>query len=283
MIGVDGATRVRVAVLRLVVALACAPAASAQSASASSDSFVLATSIVADGRRLASASFVLDAAVGRADASRGASTAFVLAGGFGATLGATATGRPWLLATRPLEATMRSLAPLVMSGTELDLGAVPMVTIGGVAAAVGSRSRSAITTTLPHQPRPGRHAVVVANALGTTTLTAGIAVLPLLEVERPPRPDEAFAVRYRGRAGDRFALAVGLSRTPLLRIDPLLHGLEIAPLIVTDLFAVSDASGMFDVAIPAVPVLTGILLQAVVLSADPGYAPGTFTNSLELR
>jgi hypothetical protein len=216
-------------------------------------------------------------------AARALSAGFVLLGGFPAAVDAPPTGRPWLTGVLPQFATLRGGAALALHGTELNLGAPPALTIGGRPAVLLARSNDRLTTTLPEQPEPGWRAVEASSSLGTTTLPRGIGVLPMLDFPDAPAPGAGSLLELRARQGDTVAFLAALGRFPTLPLPPFHHGLQLdlGTLFVLPPFPVTDPQGRLTLATPANHGPARIFVQAVVLSTDPGYVPGSFTNVVE--
>jgi hypothetical protein len=262
----------------LVLFLA-APALQAQPAS--SQLYFMVGVSFASGGASGSLTYKLDGMQGaECTALAAASANYRLTGGFAALLDAPASGRPWLSGVVPRLATLHGQAALALHGTELNLGAPPVITIGGQAAPLLTRTNDMLTTTLPIQPSPGWKPVVVDNPLGTSTLPEGIGVLPLLEFPAAPARNVPSKIDLRGRQGDLFAFAASLARIPPIPLPPLHHGLELDPatLIVLPPFTITDPGGVFTLAVPANPGPFVLYVQAAVVTTDPGYAPASFTN-----
>ncbi len=63
------------------------------------------------------------------------------------------------------------------------------------------------------------------------------------------------------------------------------YGLSINPsaMILLPGFSIADASGEARMSFPAQTYVTGIVLaQALFVSSNPGYAPGAFSNVIQL-
>jgi hypothetical protein len=216
-----------------------------------------------------------------APAARAASTGFVLLGGFPAAIEAPVAGRPWLCGVTPGDAPLLGGTALTLHGTELNLGAVPAITIGGVAAQAGARTNATIQVTLPALPRPGYQRVEVQNSLGTSTLPAGLGVMPLLDVPVARQALVPAALRYRGALADQvvFVLALGTFPFPIA-LPPFHHGLELdlASLLVLPAMGVGDPGGVLRLDLPGVASSIPIFFQAFTLTQNPGWFPGSFTN-----
>jgi hypothetical protein len=248
---------------------------------ASSQVYFLLGVSFASGASCGSLTYKLDGMQGaECTALAAASATWRLTGGFAALLDAPATGRPWLSGAVPRFATLRGQAALTLHGTELNLGAAPLITIAGLPAPLLARANDRLGTTLPVLPSPGWKPIVVDNPLGTSTLPAGIGVLPLLEFPFAPARDVPAQIELRGRQGDLFAFAAALGRIPPVPLPPLHHGLELDPatMIVLPPFTISDPGGVFRLDVPANPGPFTLYVQAAVVTTDPGYAPASFTN-----
>jgi hypothetical protein len=218
-------------------------------------------------------------------AARALSTSFVLLGGFPAAIEAPATGRPWLTGVLPAFAPLLGGTPLVLHGTELNLGPVPQVTIGGVAAGTGARTNATLQTVLPPQPKPGYQPVSVQNALGDSTLPAGIGVLPLIDFPVAHQANVPLGLRYLGAQGDQVVLALSLGKGPFpFPIPPFHHGLELDlfTLFVLPPITVTGPNGELVVGLPAAAPAAPIYFQAFSLTQSPGWFPGSFTNVARL-
>ena len=253
---------------------------------ASSETYFLVSAEHGSGGTSQTAQYVLTAAQGSGVvAARAVSGSYVLEGGFVSTLAVPVTGAPMLTGVLPRFATMRSGAAISLHGTELDLGPIPTVLVGGQPAAVAARTTATITTTLPAQPAPGWQPVEVQSALGSAVLSKGIGVLPMLEAPRPVQSNVPGEIVYRGSAGDLMVLIFALGPSPVpIPLPPFGHALEVD--LLTSLWAppvpVTDPSGVSRFAIPAIAASAQIHVQAFGLSSDPGYAPGSFTNAITI-
>jgi hypothetical protein len=74
--------------------------------------------------------------------------------------------------------------------------------------------------------------------------------------------------------------ALGFAPGPKFKLDNFLYGLTINPSPIRLLpgFAITDSSGEFRLAIPPVPFCVTLYTQALFLSKNPGYSPGSFSN-----
>ena len=82
----------------------------------------------------------------------------------------------------------------------------------------------------------------------------------------------------------RYAVLIGLDEVPGRQLPPLRHALVIDPTVLLTVgpFPVTDPAGTLLLQVPAVPWARPVLVQAVALSSNPGYAPGSFTNVVRL-
>jgi hypothetical protein len=208
---------------------------------------------------------------------------YVLTGGFPAALTAPVLGRTWLTSVEPFFVPQFGSPQLTLHGTEMYMGAPPNVWIGGIAAAVGTRTVDRVLVTLPDQPVPGFQQVWLDNDLGPTVLNEGVGVLPMFELREPMNTTDPNRVRYHGTSGDLVILALGVNLTPVpiilagygysLQLDP-------ANIILTNLY-LPNQDGQFDIPLPPFP--PGYFrVQALVISSNPGYTPGSWTNALAL-
>jgi hypothetical protein len=218
-------------------------------------------------------------------ATRAASPGFVLLGGFPAAIEAPAGGRPWLTGVRPALAPLLGGTALTLHGTGLDVGPLPQVAIGGQPAVAGARTSATLQTVLPRQPRPGYRPVDLQNSSGSSTLPAGLGVLPLLDFPVAHQANVPLALRYRGAQGDQMVLVLALGTLPVpLALPPFHHGLELDLFTLTVLPAlpVAGADGALLLPLPAVAPPVPVHLQAFSFTQDPGWAPGSFTNAVRL-
>jgi hypothetical protein len=214
-----------------------------------------------------------------------ASATYVITAGFPAVLDATVTGSPWMTAVRPFFVPQFGNPTVRLHGTEMFLGSTPTVTIGGQPAAVGGRTVDEILVTLPDQPVPGFQPVVVTNGLGSTILTEGVGVLPLLENREPMNTATPIEIRYQGTQNDLMILALGFGTTPTpLTLPGYGYSLQLEPsgLITSTFYFVSSPDGRLEIHGPAIPFVGLFHVQALVLTDNPGYAPGSWTNATVL-
>lgn len=269
-----------------LVALAAAAAGSAFAQSAASRRFFLVGSEIGIGGSTASSRFRIVATLGSGvAATASASSRHRLLGGLTAATQAPATGTPWLTGVQPSHGPLLGNTAHTLFGTELDLSAAVSVQVGGRAATIGSRSNNAVTITLPTQTAPGWQPVTLQNSGGTATLPRGLGVLPLLDRPHAIRNGKPFRITYHGNQGDLVYLAVAGGRFPFsVKIPPYHHGLELNVTLLIDVvgpFPVIDPSGQFHLDVPGVVLPRPLFVQMLGLG-HPGYAPGCFTNVLEL-
>ncbi len=259
---------------------------SVTSQAASSKSFFLTSSELGPGGTCVSQGFRLTAGFGEGVvASRIVSKGYVLTGGFPATLDAKLALQPWLTGLRPLYVPLKGGTALTLHGTELALGANTGVQIGTKNAIVSARTRDSVKATMPAGLEPGWQSVTVTTGGKTSTLQRGIAVLPMLELLKPAEPLLPFTVEYRGAPGDVVVLFVGASKLPFAApVPPFMHGLELNPaaMLVLNPAVVSAPSGVLHTPLPALAWARPLLFQAITISKNPGYSPGSFTNLVSL-
>ena len=218
-------------------------------------------------------------------AQRATSSRYVLVAGAVGALEAPTTGRPWLTAVRPLYGPLKGGAALSLHGTELTLGTGAAVTVGGAPATVLSRTRDRIRATMPAQKAPGWQPVTVTAGGATSTLPAGIGVLPMMELERPAQPLEPVTIRYRGAAGDLVVWMLGAGNGPFkVPLPGYGHAFELNlfAFIVLTALPVTSPDGTFALPLPALPWSRPLHFQGLVLSVHPGWSPGSFTNVVKL-
>lgn len=213
------------------------------------------------------------------------SATYVFTGGFPASLDSPVLGRPWLTAVTPFFVPQFGNPTLRLQGTEMQMGSNPSVTIGTQPAPVGGRTVHETFVTLPTQLTPGFQPVVLTNELGTTRLEEGVGVLPMLIRREPLNEVTPVTVRYQGSLGDLVVLGFGggLTNTPFV-LAGYHHALflDIGQLFTTVVLVVGSPDGTLTLNGAPLP-FTGLLyLQALALSANPGYAPGSWTNPIRL-
>jgi hypothetical protein len=277
-----------IGLISLILVLGFASGAAAQAAS--SATYFLPGAELGSGGVCTSTTFRLEASFGSGVvAARADGTSTRLLGGFNAAIEAPALGRPWLTGVRPLHGPLLgSSARFTVHGTELDLGTTTNVTIGGRAATVLSRAQDHVVVTLPAQSAPGWQPVTATNSGGTAVLPKGVGVLPMVEKPHAIEIGRPFRVTYRGTPGDIVFLAVASAKFPFtISVPPYHHGLElnIGALLgpVVGPFPVTNPSGEFHLDFPGFSFVRPIYVQMLGLpTANPGYAPGSFTNVIGL-
>ena len=218
-------------------------------------------------------------------ARRATSTGYVLLGGFPAAIDTPASATPWLTQVTPAYGPLLGGTALTLHGTELNLGPVPQITIGGVAAVPGARTNATLQTTLPQQPGPGYQPVTVQSSFGSSTLPKGFGVLPLIDFPVAHQPNVPLGLRYLGAPGDQFVLALALGTSPVqLVLAPFHHGLQLDlfTLVVLSPITVTDPGGELTIGLPAAAPPVPIWFQGFALSQNPGWFPGSFTNVTRL-
>lgn len=213
-----------------------------------------------------------------------ASATYVVEGGFTATLDATYIGRPWSTGVSPLYVGPAAGPTITIHGTELDLGAVPTVTIGGINATVQTRSIDNLTVTLPAQPEPGFQPVEITNGLGTTRVDGGIGILPILDTVCPVNSQTRIGMEYIGSPGDTAVLLLGVAPAavgfPVLNFG---YSLQIDPgflLASAPFVAGPDGRVFFD--LPPTNLADFVVLQTLTyITVNPSYPNGSFSNLLD--
>jgi hypothetical protein len=259
------------------------------SVSASSPSWFLSVVEIGDGGEMNSPNFVLRASLGYgvvADPGS-ASTNNAFAGGFPAMAAAALSGSPLVTGVEPFFVPQRGSQTAVLHGVDLTSAGATNVVIGGQLATVQSRTSSEIRVTLPQLSEPGFQPVTLVNpVLGTTQVQTDVGVLPMLYNREPLNPATPISLRFRGTAGDFMMLAMGFGAvaTPLPVLPEYNYGLLIDPGLIADAFflGVSDPSGELRIPGPALPTTGSLYVQALVLTSNPGYAPGSWTNVVRL-
>jgi hypothetical protein len=211
------------------------------------------------------------------------SSNYVILGGFPAMLSAPVIGQPWMTSVEPFYVPPFGDPQLILHGTEMWLGGIPIVTIGGQTASVGGRTADTVLVTMPFQPVPGLQPVQLTNGLGTTTLNEGVGVLPMLELREPMNGTDPNRIRFHGSSGDLVVLGIGTTLAPTPWVWPGYgYSLQLDPNnVLLTLVYLPDAEGRFDVPLPPFP--SGYFqVQALVWTNNPGYAPGSWTNALPL-
>jgi hypothetical protein len=276
----------------------CGLAAVLPGQSMSSKNWFVPSTEQSSGGSAASNLFVVTASIGSSvtSAAIAKSNNFAVTSGFTSTLGTATTGQPWLSAVRPLFTVLDGGTKHRVHGTELDLGSSSAVKVNGVTAAVTARQRDSVEVVAPAQKAPGWHRVTLRNSGGTASLSRAMGVLPLIEQARPyfkPGPGgtqltkTGAVLRYRGQQDDYLVWFFSVKKIPMLPILPFRHGLEVSLLggaFSVAIGVVNSPDGQMELSLPLVN-LGGerIYVQAAAISRKPGYAPGSFTNVLQLN
>ena len=211
------------------------------------------------------------------------SSTYLILGGFPAMLSAPIIGQPWITGVSPFYVPQFGQPQLVLHGTEMWLGGMPTVTIGGQNATVSGRTADTVMVTAPVQPVPGLQPVQITNNLGTTTLHEGVGVLPMLELREPMNGTDPNRIRFHGSSGDLVVFGIGTNLAPTPWVWPGYgYSLQLDPSsVLLTLVYLPDAEGRFDVPLPPFP--SGwFRVQALVWTNNAGYAPGSWTNVLPL-
>lgn len=212
-----------------------------------------------------------------------ASATYRMRGGFYGALTAPMLGQPWLTGALPFWITMTQNGTLLAHGTELQLGTPPAITIGGQPATVLARTFDRIHVTVPDQPVPGFQPVAFTNSAGTTILAEGVGVLPMIEKREPLNGVDPNYVRIHTLPNDVVLLVLGEAPGPGIQVLDFRYELLLNPatVVFTDAFFVGDPEGKTTIPLPPFP--TGLLfLQALAITADPSYYPGSWTNPVAL-
>lgn len=220
-----------------------------------------------------------------APAAFAVSSSFVLLGGFPAAIGTPAAGSPWLSGVEPVFAPLLGGTALTLHGTGLNLGPTAAITVGGQTATMGARTNATVQTAVPPQPQPGYQPVVVQDPFGASTLPRGMGILPLLDLPVAHQSNVPFRLRYFGAQGDLVVIGLAFGISPVtIPVPPFHHGLQLdlMSLFAMPLMSVASADGVLSLNLPAVVPSGPILFQAVSLTQDPGWFPGSFTNVVRL-
>jgi hypothetical protein len=264
----------------LVLLLGIAATAVPAQSSASPEWFV-AQSTFGGGGTVQSAQHVLRASsADRFLPVTAQSPTFVLAGGFLPSTSVAIGSAPWLSGVSPPYATLRGNALLSVFGTELDRTPLSL-TIGTQSVAVNPGAKSLLLVRLPIQTEPGWKPIEVAFGGARSLLSRGVGVLPLLDAGGAVPRGRPFRLELRASRNDTavFAFATGVLPQPL-PISNLGYGLLLDPagLFASPALTVTDGDGVLRLDLPAITAAAAIFGQAVVLSSNAGYSPGSFTN-----
>jgi hypothetical protein len=262
----------------------------AHTQAAASENHLLVAPEVATGGACNSSNFALTASFGDGAApTRAASANFQLLGGFNAAPDTPTTGSPWITGVLPRYGPVlgSTTVPYAVHGAELALGTTTNVTIGGQTAKVTARTNAKVMAQLPAQTSPGWKDVTLTNSGGTAYLPRGVGILPMAETSHAVEIGRPFRVTYRGTPGDIIYFAASIGQLPFTAvIPPYKHGVELnigALLAFIGPLPVTDPSGEFHIDFPGFPFARPICIQFLGLpTANPGYAPGSFTNLLSL-
>ncbi|MCA8970322.1 MAG: IPT/TIG domain-containing protein [Planctomycetes bacterium] len=222
---------------------------------------------------------------------RASTTSTRFAGSFGAILDVARSGGPWLTGIAEGAIPPRGGTTIHVHGADFLRGGQPTVTIDGLRATITAQTNERLVVTVPFRaspistPGPGRRGIVVQNAAGSSNGTEAVHVLPSLRSEPAAAPLVPFDIVFEGHAGDVVVWFLSPTRlNTVVPIPGMLHGLELDPslLVLMPPVAITEASGIVRVAIPALAWSRPLLAQALVLSTDPGYGPQSFTNVTRL-
>jgi hypothetical protein len=211
------------------------------------------------------------------------SATYRMRGAFYGALTSPVLGQPWLTGARPFFLKPTGNGNLTLHGTELWLGPTPTITIGGQPASTVIRTVSSMVVTTPNQPVPGFQPVTFSNTAGTTTLPEGVGVLPMIEKREPLDGVDPNYIRIHTLPNDIVLIVLAETLGPGIQILDFQYQLLLDPntVIFTDAFFVSDPDGKTTIRIPPFP--SGLLqVQALSITADPSYTPGSWTNAVAL-
>ena len=259
------------------------------SVAASSSTYFLSVIEFGDGGEMNSPLYVMNASLGSGVVAEPGSSSsnHVVSGGFPAMAAAALSGSPIVTGVEPLFVPQRGAQTAVLRGADLLSSGATNVVIGGQLAAVQSRTTSEIRVTLPQLSEPGFQPVTLVNpVLGTTQVQTDVGVLPMLYNREPLNPATPISLRFRGTAGDFMLLTLGFGAgaVPLPVLPEYGYGLLLDPGMIggSAFLGVGDPSGELRIPGPALPVSGILYVQALVLSSNPGYAPGSWTNVVRL-
>jgi len=264
-------------------------ASTATTQPSSSTTYFLPATERAPGGQCSSTTYRLEAVIGAGVVARQAfSSNFKILGGFNTASDTPIAGQPWMTCATPMYGPILGGTTHTLHGHELALGPATNITIGGKSATVLSRAPGQVKVTLPAQTAPGWQPVTATNSGGTAHLSPrGVGILPMVEKAWAIEINQPFRITYRGTQGDIFFIAVAGAMIPgPAPIPPYHHGLELnfgALLGFLGPLQVTDPSGEFHLDIKGIPFVRPIYLQILGLpTANPGYSPGSFTNTIAL-
>jgi len=276
----------RTIVACLTILLAGIPSVTSAQATNSSTQHVVLQSERSNGTTSRSSTYVLRGSSGSGPAATQANSAnYQLEGGFPATLSTTVPNRPWLTAVRPQVTSINQAGTLTLHGTHLDLGQTPRVRIGATAVTVATRQRDRIAVTIPRLTVPGWQPVTLTTSIGETTLTKGLAVLPLIETRPAPGLMVPVDLVFRGTKGDQVLWVMGIAPGPLIRLPGIRYGFGLLPpvFIIYSGFKIDAANGELKLTFPATQYGAGItFLQGLFIGNSGQYAPAAFSNVLRI-
>lgn len=209
------------------------------------------------------------------------STTYRIRGGFFGAFTAPMLGTPWITGASPMFVKPSGSQTLTLHGTELWTGTGPIVTVGGAAASVVSRTASQAQVTVPPQPIPGYQPVTFTTSAGQTKLDSGVGVMPMVETREPLNGWDPNFLRFHVSAGDFVILGLATSLFPAgITIADWKYKLLLDPneIVLTDSYFVGDPEGKLTLTIPPFFASGQVHVQALVLTNDPTYAPASFTN-----
>ena len=212
-----------------------------------------------------------------------ASPTYRIRGGFYGALTAPVLSQPWLTGSQTFFLKPTGNGQITLRGTELWLGPTPTVTIAGLTAPVVARTVDQMVVTVPDQPVPGFQPVVFSNSAGTSILNEGVGVLPMIEKREPLNGTDPNYIRVHTLANDIVLLVLGQLQGPGIQILDFRYQLLLDPgfIVFTDAFFVADPDGKTTIPLPPYP--SGLIsVQALSITADPSYYPGSWTNVVAL-
>jgi len=273
-------------ILAIAATIVCIQNLATAQATGSSRQHVLLQSEASDGTTAQSTTYVLRGSLGRqSGAVQSNSASYQLEGGFPATLATTAATRPWLTAVRPQVTSSNQSGTLVLHGTNLDLGGSPTVQIGATPVTVGTRQRDHLAVTIPPLTVPGWQPVTVTTSAGETSITKGLAVLPMIETRPAPGSMVPFDLVFRGTTGDQVMWVMGIAPGPPISLPGIRYGFGLHPsiFIVYSGFRIQSPDGELKLSFPATRYGAGFtFLQGLFISSSAPYAPASFSNVLRI-
>ena len=251
---------------------------------ASSKSAFMTSSSLSSGGTASSTGFQLVCAIDGAAGLTGSAN-YQLAGHWTAQTVAKTLGVPWCVAATPLFGQLGGRSTHTLRGTEMHLGQSASCAVGGVAATVVARTRATATIKLGAMNTPGWHALRFANGGGSSTLSRGIGVKPMLDVPQPAWSAGGWGsnkIRYYGTSGEFTIWMLSLGEGPPIPLPGFGYSfrLNVASLLMLWSSPVPP-SGIVDLPLPPMPVPPLLRFQVFTLK-PPTYFAGSFTNVVKL-